>query len=107
MNVCYDNFPLSSFRLDLGVDIQDENGRHEVGFVDHTNKVPIGDDGCRFESRFEINKVPGNFHLSTHSAATQPETYDMKHIIHSIKFGDDVSVSGADWKKERESNKRK
>lgn len=75
----------------LGVDIQDENGRHEVGFIDHTNKVPIADGGCRFESRFEINKVPGNFHLSTHSAATQPDNYDMRHIIHSIKFGDDVS----------------
>ncbi|CAB3400434.1 unnamed protein product [Caenorhabditis bovis] len=75
----------------LGVDIQDENGRHEVGFVDKTTKTPVDDNGCRFESKFEINKVPGNFHLSTHSAPAQPESYDMRHIIHSIKFGDDVS----------------
>ncbi|KAK6053599.1 hypothetical protein COOONC_08898 [Cooperia oncophora] len=76
----------------LGVDIQDENGRHEVGFIDRTEKIPIESDGCRFKSKFEINKVPGNFHISTHSAATQPTQPDMRHIIHSIRFGDDVSV---------------
>ncbi|XGW32439.1 hypothetical protein V3C99_017186 [Haemonchus contortus] len=75
----------------LGVDIQDENGRHEVGFIDRTEKIPLEDDGCRFKSKFEINKVPGNFHISTHSAATQPANPDMRHIIHSIRFGDDVS----------------
>ncbi|ETN80279.1 hypothetical protein NECAME_02411 [Necator americanus] len=76
----------------LGVDIQDENGRHEVGFVDKTEKIPLENDGCRFKSRFEINKVPGNFHLSTHSAKRQPENYDMRHIIHSIRFGDEIPI---------------
>ncbi|KAK5979417.1 Endoplasmic reticulum-Golgi intermediate compartment protein 1, partial [Trichostrongylus colubriformis] len=75
----------------LGVDIQDENGRHEVGFVDRTEKIPLEENGCRFKSKFEINKVPGNFHISTHSAASQPTDPDMRHIIHSIRFGDDVS----------------
>lgn len=79
----------------LGVDIQDENGRHEVGFVDQTKKMPLLEfNGCVFESKFEINKVPGNFHLSTHSASSQPEHYDMRHIIHSITFGDDVVHKG-------------
>ncbi|KIH50436.1 hypothetical protein ANCDUO_19485, partial [Ancylostoma duodenale] len=40
----------------LGVDIQDENGRHEVGFIDKTEKIPLKDNGCRFKSKFEINK---------------------------------------------------
>ncbi|WKY16545.1 hypothetical protein Q1695_001306 [Nippostrongylus brasiliensis] len=75
----------------LGVDIQDENGRHEVGFVDKTEKIPLENDGCRFKSKFEINKVPGNFHLSTHAADEQPDNPDMRHIIHSIRFGDDIS----------------
>ncbi|CAD6194373.1 unnamed protein product [Caenorhabditis auriculariae] len=76
----------------LGVDIQDENGRHEVGFKDQTTKITLEEHGgCRFESKFEINKIPGNFHLSTHSAAAQPDSYDMRHIIHSITFGDDVT----------------
>ncbi|CAJ0576217.1 unnamed protein product, partial [Mesorhabditis spiculigera] len=76
----------------LGVDIQDENGRHEVGFVDHTQRIPIDNGrGCLFQSQFEINKVPGNFHLSTHSAASQPENPDVRHVIHSLTFGDDIS----------------
>uniref|UniRef100_A0A9J2NZB9 Endoplasmic reticulum vesicle transporter C-terminal domain-containing protein n=1 Tax=Ascaris lumbricoides TaxID=6252 RepID=A0A9J2NZB9_ASCLU len=74
----------------LGVDIQDENGRHEVGFITDVTKVPTEENGCRFEANFEINKVPGNFHLSTHSAASQPESYDMRHIVNSVKFGDDL-----------------
>ncbi|CAJ0609245.1 unnamed protein product [Cylicocyclus nassatus] len=74
----------------LGVDIQDENGRHEVGFIDKTTKEPLPNDGCRFKSKFEINKVPGNFHLSTHSADRQPDNPDMRHIIHSIRFGDEI-----------------
>ena len=45
---------------DLGLDIQDDMGRHEVGFKDNTVKVPFGEHGCRFESHFLINKV-GSF----------------------------------------------
>ena len=52
----------SCFRLKceyLGIDIQDDMGRHEVGFVENTVKTPIGTDeeGCLFEARFHINKV--------------------------------------------------
>ena len=47
------------FILVLGLDIQDEMGRHEVGFVENTLKTPLGPDkkGCRFEGRFYVNKV--------------------------------------------------
>lgn len=46
--------------IDLGVDIQDDLGRHEVGFVDNTEKTPLNSgNGCRFHSTFQINKVPG------------------------------------------------
>ena len=43
----------------LGIDIQDDMGRHEVGFVENTIKTPLGADGegCLFEARFHINKV--------------------------------------------------
>ncbi|GIY18235.1 endoplasmic reticulum-Golgi intermediate compartment protein 1 [Caerostris extrusa] len=73
----------------LGLDIQDEMGRHEVGFVENILKSPLGEkqEGCRFEGRFYINKVPGNFHVSTHSASSQPESIDMAHIIHEVSFG--------------------
>jgi len=74
----------------LGIDIQDDMGRHEVGFVENTVKTPIGDEGCLFEARFHINKIPGNFHLSTHSVDVQPDSYDFAHEIHEISFGSKI-----------------
>jgi hypothetical protein len=75
----------------VGLDIQDDLGRHEVGFVDNVNKEPLSDEvGCRFQANFKLNKVPGNFHISTHAATKQPEKPDMTHIIHEITFGDIV-----------------
>ncbi|XP_064600110.1 endoplasmic reticulum-Golgi intermediate compartment protein 1-like [Liolophura sinensis] len=74
----------------LGLDIQDEMGRHEVGMSDATTKEPIYSDhieGCLFQSHFMINKVPGNFHISTHSSASQPQLPDMAHYIHEVRFG--------------------
>lgn len=89
VNVSFPHLPCEY----IGVDIQDENGRHEVGFVDKTEKIALPEtNGCRFESKFEINKVPGNFHLSTHSANTQPANPDMRHIIHSIQFGEKIGT---------------
>lgn len=32
-------------------------GRHEVGFVENTQKTPVDVGGCRFEAKFFINKV--------------------------------------------------
>ena len=69
---------------------QDDMGRHEVGFVENTVKTPIGDEGCLFEARFHINKIPGNFHLSTHSVDVQPDRYDFAHEIHEISFGSKI-----------------
>lgn len=42
--------------IDLGLDIQDDMGRHEVGFQDNTQKFEVN-GGCRMESHFLINKV--------------------------------------------------
>ncbi|KAK2712506.1 endoplasmic reticulum-Golgi intermediate compartment protein 1-like [Artemia franciscana] len=72
----------------VGLDIQDDSGRHEVGFIENTNKRPINKgEGCNFESTFYVNKVPGNFHISTHSAGSQPTSADFGHHIHSLRFG--------------------
>eukprot|EP00064_Thunnus_orientalis_P000128 superscaffoldBa00000006_g128 len=77
----------------VGLDIQDEMGRHEVGHIDNSMKVPLNQgDGCRFEGEFTINKVPGNFHVSTHSATAQPQSPDMTHIIHKLAFGEKLQV---------------
>lgn len=80
----------------VGLDIQDDMGRHEVGFVKDTSKIPINAGrGCRFESHFLINRVPGNFHVSTHSAGVhQPDQIDMTHVIHKLTFGEDLTSLG-------------
>ena len=77
----------------MGIDIQDDLGRHEVGFIDNTLKTPENNGaGCRINAQFKINRVPGNFHISTHSAAHQPADGDMKHVIHELTFGDSIKV---------------
>jgi len=81
----------------VGIDIQDDMGRHEVGFIENTVKTPIGNDeeGCLFEARFAVNKVPGNFHVATHSADTQPDDYDFAHEIHELSFGSKIKKISA------------
>ncbi|XP_019901537.1 endoplasmic reticulum-Golgi intermediate compartment protein 1 isoform X3 [Esox lucius] len=96
------NISLPNLNCDLvGLDIQDEMGRHEVGHIDNSMKIPLNHGfGCRFEGEFTINKfclcvhlqVPGNFHVSTHSATAQPQSPDMTHIIHKLAFGEKLQV---------------
>lgn len=46
------------FVVDLGLDIQDDMGRYEVGFQDNIQKFEVnGGNGCRMEFYFFINKV--------------------------------------------------
>ena len=47
--------------------------------------------GCSFGGLFHINKVPGNFHISTHSSQVQPKRPDMNHAIRSLSFGDPMT----------------
>lgn len=76
----------------VGLDIQDDMGRHEVGFVENVDKQPSNEGAaCRFKAKFKVNKVPGNFHLSTHSSRVQPNDPDMTHTVHELIFGDNVS----------------
>lgn len=75
----------------LGIDIQDEMGRHEVGFLKNTKREPInGGKGCLFMTNFHIAKVPGNFHVSTHSSQEQPENGNMAHEIVDLHFGEPI-----------------
>jgi hypothetical protein len=87
------NISLPKIRCEfLGIDIQDDMGRHEVGFVENTVKTPLGAgaEGCLFEARFHVNKIPGNFHVATHSADKQPDAYDFGHEIHELSFGSKI-----------------
>lgn len=81
----------------VGLDIQDEMGRHEVGFQENTQKWEInGGEGCKFEGKFDINKVPGNFHVSTHGAGQQPDNVDMSHVVNGLRFGDEIHLENID-----------
>ncbi|XP_036826429.1 uncharacterized protein LOC110504351 [Oncorhynchus mykiss] len=65
------------------------SGHHEVGHIDNPMKVRLNHGyGCRFEGEFTINKVPGNFYVSTHSATAQPQSPEMTHLIHKLAFGE-------------------
>ncbi|XP_047209208.1 endoplasmic reticulum-Golgi intermediate compartment protein 1 isoform X1 [Girardinichthys multiradiatus] len=88
------NISLPNLHCDLvGLDIQDEMGRHEVGHIDNSMKIPLNQgEGCRFEGDFTVNKVPGNFHVSTHGATAQPQNPDMTHTIHKLAFGEKLQV---------------
>jgi hypothetical protein len=69
----------------LGIDIQDDMGRHEVGFVENTVKTPLGKDqeGCLFEARFQINKVRTCACLRSHTFAQLfPNTLMIKQLFH-------------------------
>jgi len=58
---CYLFWFLSPTHAVVGLDIQDEMGRHEVGHIDNSMKIPLNNgDGCRFEGHFSINKVSRN-----------------------------------------------
>ena len=66
-------------------------GRHEVGFVENTEKTPIEHgEGCLFHATFHINKVPGNFHISTHSAKDHPDHTDFTHVIKEVRLGENI-----------------
>lgn len=86
---CYKHFPQF-----LGLDIQDEMGRHEVGAVEETAKLPINNkEGCMFAGTFYINKVPGNFHMSTHATGRHDIQPNFQHILHELSFGDQLTLS--------------
>jgi len=60
--------------------------------MQNTAKTPIGENGqgCLFSGEFYVNKVPGNFHIATHSVKQKPPKYDFNHEIHDLFFGDEI-----------------
>ena len=50
-------------------------------------QVSGDDDTCSFIVHFFPSQVPGNFHVATHSADQQPDSYDFAHEIHELSFG--------------------
>ncbi len=67
-------------------------GRHEVGNFQNLKKDKVNKDlGCRMQASFKINKVPGNFHVSTHARADKGgKNPNFKHKIHRLVFGEPI-----------------
>ena len=60
----------------LGVDIQDDMGRHEVGYVEDVLKTPINENkGCRFRASFRVNKVSDTIDIQYSYINTTAELY--------------------------------
>ena len=57
-------------------------------------------EGCRIKGYFLVNKVPGNFHISSHAFSPIIQRlfsdgffeYDLSHKINHISFGDDKDL---------------
>lgn len=66
------NYVLFFLSSVVGLDIQDEMGRHEVGHIDNSMKVPLNHGaGCRFEGEFTINKVSLRHTVKSGASYTQ------------------------------------
>ena len=72
----------------VGIDIQDDMGRHEVGFVENTVKTPIGidEEGCLFEARFHVNKVRRERYMNVCHMEKEIKSNDGLFAHHSLCF---------------------
>lgn len=61
----------------------------------------LNEEGCRMIGSFEVFKVPGNFHISTHAhgrtlmkliAENETLSFDLTHTIHRISFGNEADI---------------
>ena len=83
----------------LTLDIEDDLGRHDSGENQNEVKlVPLNEArGCRLTTRFYLNKVPGNFHVSSHvsleSGVKPTQENSWAHNIHQLHIGDVVEGS--------------
>jgi hypothetical protein len=63
-------------------------------------KEIIDQEGCRIRGYFLVNKVPGNFHISSHAFAPVIQrlasdgyfNFDLSHKINHIFFGEDKDL---------------
>lgn len=76
-----------------------EDGRESHETEADINEIKqdfLNKQGCKLKGKFDVNKVPGNFHISSHAynhLATQliyqqVYTWDYSHTVHHLSFGD-------------------
>eukprot|EP00744_Colponema_vietnamica_P005440 GILI01007973.1.p1 GENE.GILI01007973.1~~GILI01007973.1.p1 ORF type:complete len:356 (+),score=101.40 GILI01007973.1:82-1068(+) len=71
-------------------------GSHSEVDLDRVRKEVEDKEGCQMVGYIFVNKVPGNFHISTHSQShilnrvfSSLESVDVSHSVNHISFGDD------------------
>ena len=78
-------------------EMQDKNNlqKHEE-ILKFLKKAQEEGEGCRIQGTVVINKVPGNFHISTHAFGHIVQMFyagggklDFSHTVHHLSFGDD------------------
>lgn len=72
-----------------GTLIASEVGHGQPGFVSAIRQMDAN-EGCQFIGSIEVNKVPGNWHVSAHTQkpGINPYKLDVTHTIHHLSFGD-------------------
>jgi hypothetical protein len=80
----------------------DEHHEHEDEQPNYEDvKKHIEDnEGCRLYGTFMVNKVPGNFHISSHAFGPTIQrlfsegrtNFDVSHRVNHISFGDDSDI---------------
>ena len=72
-----------------GTPIAAEVAHGQPGHVAAISQVDAK-EGCQFIGSIEVNKVPGNWHVSAHTRkpGVNPYMLDVSHTIHHLSFGD-------------------
>ena len=72
-----------------GTPIAVEVAHSQPGHVSAIRQVDAH-EGCQFIGSIEVNKVPGNWHVSAHTRkpGVNPYMLDVSHTIHHLSFGD-------------------
>jgi len=76
------------------------DGDEEQPEYEEVKKAIQDKEGCRLYGTFYVNKVPGNFHISSHAFGTTIQRlfseglmqWDVTHKINHISFGDDSQI---------------
>jgi Endoplasmic reticulum vesicle transporter len=84
------------------IDAKEDHHHEENEQPDYeeVKKQIIEGEGCRLYGTFLVNKVPGNFHISSHAFGYTIQrlfsdgitNFDVNHKIHHISFGDDSDI---------------
>ena len=84
--------------MEEGADFQNA-GQNPDEIYDETIKALDGQEGCLVEGTVIINKVPGNFHLSSHAFGQVIQklymtghSLDFSHTVNHLSFGNDTQM---------------